>query len=261
MGASLRDLRLVIEDGVATLLIDRPQARNALALQTMEELDQALEMVGGSDARVLVIRGAGDRAFCAGGDLRELEHVRSEEEAASMARRMRTILDLLPALPMPVIAGINGDAFGGGAEVLVACDVRVAAAHARIGFAQITLGLMPAWGASERLAALVGRGRAMTMLITGRTMTAQESFDLGLVEDVYASDAFDERLGSLARAIASAPFPALAGIKASINAAQPHRHPELADETIARFAKAWADPAHWSAVAELEQRRQKKAPT
>jgi len=161
---------------------------------------------------------------------------------------------------MPVIAGINGDAFGGGAEILVACDVRVAAEHARIGFAQITLGLMPAWGASERLAALVGRGRAMSMLITGRTMTAREAHELGFVEDVYPSEVFEERLGSLVRAIAAAPLPALAGIKASINAVQPHRHPDLADETIARFAKTWADPAHWEAVARLEQRRQKKAP-
>ena len=226
----------------------------------MTELDQALEQVAGSDARVLVIRGAGDRAFCAGGDLKELEHVLSEADASAMAKTMRGILDLLPALPMPVIAGINGDAFGGGAEILVACDVRVAAEHARIGFAQITLGLMPAWGASERLAGLVGRGRAMSMLITGRTMTAREAHDLGLVEDVYPSGAFEERLGSLVRAIAAAPLPALAGIKASINAVQPHRHPDLADETIARFARTWADPAHWEAVARLEQRRQKKEP-
>ncbi len=251
----------MIEGGVATLLIDRPQARNALALQTMRELDQAIELVSGSDARVLVIRGAGDRAFCAGGDLKELEHLRSEADASSMARTMRTILDLLPALPIPVVAGINGDAFGGGAEILVACDVRVAAEHARIGFAQITLGLMPAWGASERLAALVGRGRAMSMLITGRTMTAREAMGYGLVEDVYPSETFDERLTSLSSAIAAAPRPALAGIKASINAVQPHRHPDLADETIARFARTWADPAHWAAVEELEKRRLKKAPT
>jgi len=243
---------------VATLLIDRPQVRNALALQTMHELEQALETVASSDARVLVIRGAGDRAFCAGGDLHELEHLRSEADATAMAKTMRATLDLIPALPMPVIAGINGDALGGGAEIVVACDLRVAAEHARIAFAQVTLGLMPAWGASERLAALVGRGRAMSMLITGRTMTAGEAKEAGLVEDVYASDAFDERLASLARAVATAPLPALAGIKASINAVAPNQHPGLADETIRKFAKTWTDPAHWEAAARLEQRRRKK---
>ena len=253
----MRDLRLEVDGGVATLLIDRPHVRNALALQTMTELGQALENVASSNARVLVIRGAGDRAFCAGGDLNELEHLRSEADAAAMATTMRATLDLLPALPMPVIAGLNGDALGGGAEVMVACDLRVAAEHARISFAQITLGLMPAWGASERLTALVGRGRAMSMLITGRTMSAREAHGLGLVEDVYPSDAFDARLASLAHAVAAAPLPALAGIKASINAAQPFRHPELARETIANFAKGWADPAHWEAVAKMEQRRLK----
>jgi enoyl-CoA hydratase/carnithine racemase len=90
-------------------------------------------------------------------------------------------------------------------------------------------------------------------------MTAREAQGLGLVEDVYTSEAFDEKLGSLARAIAAAPLPALAGIKASINAVHPHRNPELAGETIAKFAKTWADPAHWDAVARLEKRRQKKA--
>src|SRR4029077_20460381 len=114
----------------------------------------------------LVIRGAGDRAFCAGGDLKELEHMRSEADAAAMAHQMRATLDRIPQLPIPVIAGLNGDALGGGAELALACDFRIAASHARIGFAQITLGLMPAWGASERLASLVGRSRALNKLLT-----------------------------------------------------------------------------------------------
>src|SRR5256884_4772731 len=130
----MRDLRLTVEGGVATIAIDRPQARNALAIQTMRELDEALTAVGDRDIKVLVIRGAGDKAFCAGGDLKELEHMRSETGAASMAHRMRSTLDRLPQLPIPVIAGLNGDAFGGGAELAIACDVRIAAAHARIGF-------------------------------------------------------------------------------------------------------------------------------
>jgi enoyl-CoA hydratase len=243
---------------VAVLSIDRPEARNALATQTMRELDHALDAIASSDARVLVIRGAGERAFCAGGDLKELEHMRSAEEATAMARSMRATLDRLPQLPIPVIAGVNGDAFGGGAEVAVACDIRVAAAHARIGFAQVTLGLMPAWGASERLTALVGRGRALSMLLTGRTLTAREAFEQGLVEEVYPSEAFDERLRALAHAIAAAPAAALTGIKASVNAVRPHRNPELADVTVEAFARTWTDPAHWAAVAEMERRRQSR---
>jgi enoyl-CoA hydratase len=254
----VQDLRLDIDGGVATLLIDRPEARNALATRTMRELDAALDDVEAAGVRALVIRGAGERAFCAGGDLKELEHMRSETDAAAMARAMRATLDRLPQMAIPVVAGINGDAFGGGAELAVACDFRVAAAHARIGFAQVTLGLIPAWGASERLAALVGRGRAMSMLLTGRTMPAAEAMELGLVEHVFPSNVFDKQLHSLVRSIAAAPAAALAGIKASVNAVRPHRNPELANETVEAFARTWADPAHWDAVAKMERRRRKQ---
>src|SRR5260370_8691427 len=124
-----------------------------------------------SGAGVLVIRGGGDRAFCAGGDLKELEHMRSETDAAEMAHAMRATLDRIPQLQLPVIAALNGDALGGGAELALACDFRVAPSHARIGFAQVALGLIPAWGASERLPALVGPGRALYMLLRGATLT------------------------------------------------------------------------------------------
>jgi enoyl-CoA hydratase len=254
----MRDLRLEVVSGVATLSIDRPKARNALALQTMAELDEALETVRTERARVLVIRGAGDKAFCAGGDIKELEQMRSEEEAAAMAHRMRATLDRIPQLAIPVIAGLNGDALGGGAELAVACDFRIAAAHSRIGFPQVSLGLMPAWGASERLASLVGRGRALSILLSGGPMTAADALQLGLIEMVVPSSTFDERLREVAVGIAAAPPAAVAGIKSSVNAIRPHRHPELADTTVEAFARVWADPAHWEAVETMEKRRRKK---
>jgi len=253
------DLRLEVVGGVATLSIDRPRARNALALHTMAELDEALDTVQRDGARVLVIRGAGDKAFCAGGDIKELETMRTEEEAAAMAHRMRATLDRIPQLPIPVIAGLNGDALGGGAELALACDFRVAARHARIGFPQISLGLMPAWGASERLAALVGRGRALSMLLGGRPIPADEAKQLGLVEIVLPSATFDVQLVKVARAIASAPPAAVAGIKSSVNAVRPHRNPDLADTTIEAFVRTWVDPAHWDAVKKLEDRRRAKS--
>jgi enoyl-CoA hydratase/carnithine racemase len=254
----VRDLLLEVTRGVATLSINRPKSRNALAMQTMAELDQALDQIKSGRARVLVIRGTGDKAFCAGGDLKELEHMRSEADAASMARRMRATLDRLPQLPIPVIAGLNGDAFGGGAELAVACDVRIAAAHARIGFAQVTLGLMPAWGASERLAALVGRGRALHLLLGGQAIGADDALRIGLVEEVVPSVGFDMRLAELATLIAAAPAAAIAGIKRSVDSVRPHRNPELADVTIDEFARTWAHPAHWKAVEKMETRRKAK---
>jgi enoyl-CoA hydratase/carnithine racemase len=254
----LRDLILEVVDGVATLSINRPRSRNALALQTMEELDEALETVRLERSRVLVIRGVGDKAFCAGGDIKELEHMRSEADAAAMAHRMRATLDRIPQLAIPVIAGLNGDALGGGAELAVACDFRIAAQHARIGFAQITLGLMPAWGASERLASLVGRARTLSILLGGRPVGAPEALQLGLVEIVVPSAMFDQRLREVAAGIAAAPPAAVAGIKSSVNAVRPHRSPELADTTVEAFARTWADPAHWEAVEKMEKRRREK---
>jgi len=251
------DLRVQIARGVATIVIDRPQARNALAVRTMVEIDDALTDIQASKARVLVVRGAGDRAFCAGGDLKELERMRSADDAAAMAVRMRTTLDRLTAMSIPVVAAQNGDALGGGAELALACDFRIAAAHARIGFTQISLGLMPAWGASERLAALVGRGQALHSLLTGRVLMSAEALDAGLVEEVVPAEDFDKRVGAIARSIAAAPPDAVAGIKRSVDSVRPHRHPELADGAIATFTKTWTAPAHWRAVERMEKLRKK----
>ncbi len=146
---------LEIDDGLAVLTIDRPHARNAIALDTMEQLEKALDAAAG--ARTLVIKGAGDRAFISGGDLKELSALRTEEDAAAMAKRMRSICDQLASFPAPVIAALNGHAFGGGAEVAVAADIRVAADDIKIAFNQVELEIMPAWGGAERLAALVGQ--------------------------------------------------------------------------------------------------------
>jgi enoyl-CoA hydratase len=254
----MHDLRLELDRRVATLVIDRPHARNALAPRTMVELDQALDEVRARRARVLVIRGAGEKAFCAGGDLKELEKMRSTEEASAMAHRMRSTLDRILEMQVPVIAAVNGDAFGGGVELALACDFRIAAAHARLGLTQVNLGLMPAWGASERLAALVGRGRALHILLGGQALTAEEALSAGLVEEVVPSERFDARVKEVARAIATAAPAAVAGIKASVDAVRPQRNPELADDAIEKFAKTWTAPAHWRAVERMEKRRARK---
>jgi len=254
----MSDLTLDIKGGVAAIVIDRPQARNALNLATMRALADALDEIDRGRARVVVIRGAGEKAFCAGGDLKELEHMRSAEGAAQMARQMRSTLDRLGELKVPVIAAVNGDALGGGAELAIACDFRIAAAHARIGFPQVNLGLIPAWGAPERLAALVGRARALQVMLTGRAFTAEEALQIGLVEGVLPSADFDARVSELARGIAAAPPAAVAGIKRSVDKVRPQRNPELAESAIAAFAVTWAAPAHWHAVEKMEKRRQKK---
>ncbi|MFD3582500.1 enoyl-CoA hydratase/isomerase family protein [Streptomyces sp. NPDC058683] len=228
---------LELDDGLAVLTIDRPHARNAISLATMDELDKALDAAAG--ARALVIRGAGDRAFVSGGDLKELAAVRTEDQAAAMARRMRGVCDRIAGFPAPVVAALNGHALGGGAEVAVAADIRVAADGIRIGFNQVTLAIMPAWGGAERLAALVGRGRALMLAGTGAVLNAAEAQRLGLVERVVPRATFEAEWRSLARSLATGPA---AEIKRVVGGGT------SADEAVRAFARLWAADAHWEAA-------------
>jgi enoyl-CoA hydratase len=258
----MADIRADLDDGVLVLTVDRPAARNALAAATMAELDGLLAgLAAREDVRCAVITGAGDRAFIAGGDLRELEAERGEAFAARMAREMRATLDRIPALPVPVIAAINGAALGGGAEVAIACDFRIAAEDARIGFTQALLGLMPAWGGIERLGGLAGRGRALYLLTTGRVLTGAEAEAWGVVEEAVPRPEFDGRWRAVARQVAQAPREVLAGVKAALQRAHPGSRPDLAEPAVADFARAWALPAHWRMAEALErQRRAAKRP-
>jgi enoyl-CoA hydratase/carnithine racemase len=225
------------DEGVAVVTIDRPQARNAIARVTMDQLEKAIDSAAGAAA--LVITGAGDRAFVSGGDLKELSALRTEDEAMAMARRMRGICDQLANFPAPVIAAVNGHALGGGAEVAMAADIRIAADDITIGFNQVTLAIMPAWGGAERLAALIGRGRALMLAGTGTILGAAEAERLGLLDQVLPRASFDQGWRGLARSLATGP----AGeIKRVIG---PGTTP---DEAARAFARLWVRDAHWEAA-------------
>jgi len=252
----MADLHTHPEAGVLVLTVDRPNARNALAPATMAELDSALRRLAGrADVRVAVLRGAGDRAFIAGGDLKELESQRSPEFAARMASEMRATLDLVAELPIPVIAAVNGAAIGGGAEVAVACDFRVAADDALIGFTQVLLGLMPAWGGIERLASSAGRSRALYLLTTGRVLTGAEAERWGVVEEAVPRADFERRWQELAHQVARAPRAALAGIKRAVQASHPGSRPDLAEPAVADFARTWTADDHWRMAEAMEAAR------
>jgi enoyl-CoA hydratase len=237
-----RMVDLEVDDGLAVLTIDRPHARNAIALDTMQQLEKALDAAAG--ARALVIKGAGDRAFVSGGDLKELSALRTEEDASAMAKRMRSICDQLASFPAPVIAVLNGHAFGGGAEVAVAADIRVAADDIKIAFNQVTLEIMPAWGGAERLAALVGKGKALLLAGTGAALDAVEAERIGLVDVVLPRSSFDEGWRSIARSLARHPA---TEIKRVISGVSP-------DEAIASFARLWVADAHWRAAERVMNR-------
>jgi enoyl-CoA hydratase/carnithine racemase len=232
-----------LDDGVAVITIDRPHARNAISPATMDELEKAIDAAAG--ARALVIRGAGDRAFISGGDLKELSAVRTEDEASAMAWKMRRICDRLASFPAPVVAALNGHALGGGAEVAVAADIRVAADDIKIGFTQVTLAIMPAWGGAERLAALVGKGRALMLAGAGVVLDAAEAERFGLVDRVLPRAGFEAGWRSLARSLAAGAGREIKRVTAG----------ELTpDEAVQAFARLWVAEAHWVAAERMMNR-------
>lgn len=237
------DLELELDEGLAVITINRPHARNAIAPATMDELDKALDAAAG--ARALVITGAGDKAFVSGGDLKELAAIRTEDEALAMALRMRGVCDRIAAFPGPVIAALNGHAFGGGAEVAVAADIRIAADDIRIGFNQTALAIMPAWGGAERLAALVGRGRALLLAGSARILDAPEAERLGLVDHVLPRSAFEEGWRTLARTLATRPAQEIKRVVSG---------DLTADEAAHAFARLWVSDEHWQAAERVMSR-------
>jgi enoyl-CoA hydratase len=241
--AHMTEVVLDNQDGVAILTVDRPAVRNAISPATMDALERALDAA--ADADVLVIRGRGDRAFISGGDLKELAKIRTHEAAVAMAVRMRRLCDSIATFPGPVIAALNGHALGGGAEVAVAADIRVAADDIRIGFTQATLAIMPAWGGAERLAALVGRAQALLLVTTGDRLDSAEAHRIGLIDRVYPRAAFDESWRALARQIAASPA---RPIKSLIARAAPHHHPAFEEPAADAFATLWTSDAHWAAA-------------
>ena len=237
------DVDLELDEGLAVVTIDRPHARNAIAPTTMDELDKALDAAAG--AKALVITGAGDRAFVSGGDLKQLSAIRTEEDAMAMALRMRGICDRIAAFPGPVIAALNGHAFGGGAEVAVAADIRVAADDIRIGFNQVALAIMPAWGGAERLAQLVGKGRALMLAGAGTLLDAAEAQSVGLLELVLPRAEFAEGWRTLARSLATNPA---REIKRVMSGAVPE------EEAARAFARLWVSDEHWQAAERVMSR-------
>lgn len=222
--------------GLAVITIDRPHARNAIALSTMGELEEALDAAEGAAA--LVIRGAGEKAFVSGGDLKELSALRTLEEASAMADRMRSICDRIAGFPAPVIAALNGHALGGGAEVAVAADIRVAAEDIRIGFNQVSLEIMPAWGGAERLAALVGSGRALLLAGTGAVLGAADAERIGLIDRVVPRASFEAEWRSLAESLANRPAGRIKRVIAGASR----------EEAVSAFAELWVSDEHWEAA-------------
>jgi len=180
-------VHLTRTDEFALLTLDRPDALNALSFATLRELDAALDEIAAGDARALLVTGAGERAFCAGADIKELMGRPLAQGRRDMANGQR-IITRFGTLPMPSIALINGYAFGGGLELALACTFRLALRTARLGLPEIKLGLIPGYGGTQRLPRLVGEARALDIVMTGRTVPADEAERIGLVNRLVDGD-------------------------------------------------------------------------
>ena len=192
---------------IAYVTVNRPKVLNALNMATMEELRQAFTSIkNDSEVRVAILTGAGEKAFIAGADINELQK-QNAVAAKEYTHRGQAVLDLIENLGKPVIACVNGYAFGGGCEIAMACTMRLAGENAKLGQPEVKLGIMPGYGGTQRLPRLVGKGLALQLLLTGEAITAQEAHRIGLVNEVVAQAELVPRAEAIAqKIIANAPL-------------------------------------------------------
>lgn len=201
----------------AVLTLNRPEALNALSFAIIDEIAERLDAVAASDARALIVTGAGDKAFCAGADIKELRN-RGQTAQRRGAERGQAVFAKLDTLPMPSIAVINGFAFGGGLELALACTFRLATPNAKLGLPEVKLGLIPGYGGTQRLPRVIGEARALHLIMTGRTVEAGEAERIGLVSSIVEGDPVAAGI-AFAEAFTRYSLPVLALARASVQRA------------------------------------------
>ena len=219
--------------GVATITIDRPDSLNALNANTLHALEGVLDET--DDARAIVLTGAGDDAFVAGADIAHMKEL-SVPEALEYAELGHRICDRLEAHSAPVIAAINGYAFGGGCELALAADLRIASENAVLGQTEIDLGIVPGWGGTQRLPRLIGDQAARRMIFLGERLGAEAAAEVGLVGEVVPQEELDSVAAEMAEELASKPRFALAAAKEALN--QIHEGPR--SEGLAFERRLWS---------------------
>ncbi|MBS1582920.1 MAG: enoyl-CoA hydratase/isomerase family protein [Bacteroidetes bacterium] len=216
---SFSNLLIADQAGVRTITIDRPAQLNALNRETIAELDRALdEADADATVRVLILTGSGPKAFVAGADIKEFAHFSVDEGRALSADGQKKLFDHVERMSKPVIAAVNGFALGGGLELAMSCHLRVASDNARMGLPEVSLGVIPGYGGTQRLARLVGKGKAMEMIFTAGMIKADEALQWGLVNHVVPQDQLPAKCNELAAAILKNSSTALAAAIRAVNA-------------------------------------------
>ncbi|MGJ5642919.1 enoyl-CoA hydratase/isomerase family protein [Formosa sp. S-31] len=186
---SYNNILTQFDNGVTTITINRPTKLNALNKETIAELHEAFKAADNdSETKVIILTGSGEKAFVAGADISEFADFNVEEGADLAAKGQELLFDFVENLSTPVIAAVNGFALGGGLELAMSCHIRVASDNAKMGLPEVSLGVIPGYGGTQRLPQLVGKGRAMEMIMTAGMITAEQALNYGLVNHVVAHD-------------------------------------------------------------------------
>lgn len=239
-------VKVATEEGIAVVTIDRPPV-NVLSRQVMQELDRCVESLNTDGAvKVVILTGGGAFAFVAGADVKEIAAIASGQEAGRLAAEGQAVIMKIQRLEKPVIAAINGVCLGGGNELAMACHLRIAGDRTRFGQPEISLGIIPGFGGTQRLPRLIGKAKAIELTLTGDLITAQEAHRLGLVNHVVPQDQVMKVAKDLARKIASK---GQVAVRAALSAIEQGLERSL-DEGLAAEARAFGQ------VAETEDARE-----
>lgn len=201
--ASYENITVDIDAPIATVTINRPKVLNALNDQTIDELAGAFQsLTDNTDVRVVILTGSGEKAFVAGADINELK-VCDVRSGIDKSIRGQNLLNLMEESRLIIIAAVNGFALGGGCEIAMACDIRLASDNAKFGQPEVNLGIIPGYGGTQRLPRLVGAGKAKQLILTGELISADEAHRIGLADEVYPAAELTEKATAMAQAIAS----------------------------------------------------------
>ena len=213
------NLLVKIENSIALLTLNRPQQLNALNHQLIDNLNQELKKIKkDKNIKSVIITGSGEKAFIAGADIKEFAKFTREEGKSLAKDGQKKLFDFIENFPKPVIAAINGFALGGGLELAMACHIRLASNYAKMGLPEVSLGVIPGYGGTQRLAQLVGKGKAMEMITTGRMIDANQALNYRLVNNVVESEDLISKCEELAHQIVKNSPNAISAANKSINA-------------------------------------------
>ncbi len=197
-----KNISLVIEGEIGILMINRPKSLNALNIETLKEFQMGVQEVKEHpEVKVLILTGAGEKAFVAGADITEMKGMNSLQ-AVEFSKLGHLTLRMFQELDRPVLAAVNGFALGGGTEIALACDFIYASENARFGLPEVTLGIFPGFGGTQRLPRLIGKGKAKELILTGKMISAEEAFQMGIVNRVFPQAILMEETKKVAAQIA-----------------------------------------------------------